>query len=30
VIGVNVRDVLLRRHLLVLKDALPALVERLS
>jgi large subunit ribosomal protein L4 len=30
VMGLNVRDVLLRAHLIVLSDAMPAVVERLS
>jgi len=30
VVGLNVRDVLLRKHLLLLRDAVPALVERLK
>jgi len=30
VVGLNVRDVLLRKALIVLRDALPALGERLS
>jgi large subunit ribosomal protein L4 len=30
VIGLNVRDVLLRKHLVLLSDALPAVVERLK
>jgi len=28
--GLNVRDVLLRKHLVILRSALPAVVERLS
>jgi large subunit ribosomal protein L4 len=30
VIGLNVRDVLLRKHLVLLRDAVPAVVERLT
>ena len=30
VMGLNVRDVLLRKHLVLLRDAVPAVVERLS
>jgi len=30
VMGLNVRDVLLRKHLVILRSALPAVVERLS
>jgi large subunit ribosomal protein L4 len=30
VVGLNVRDVLLRKHLVLLRDAVPAVVERLT